>query len=145
MAAAQHDSTGFAPPAPRTAPEGEADAHPLLSPLADAQDTLARLEATLATASAAAAEGLRARTAYREAAGWLAHSHTWVHPRDLALRDAGLTGSYTAADLAGRLAAELPTMTAHGSEPDVVPADEMTRADPRRARRPRLDQPPWSR
>ena len=126
MAAAQkHGSAGFAPPTLRAAPDGGADAHPLLSPLADAQDTLARLEATLATASAAVVEGLRARLAYREAAGWLAHSHTWVHPRDLALRDAGLTGSYTAADLAGRLAAELPTMTALSSAPDVVPADEM--------------------
>jgi hypothetical protein len=28
-----------------------------------------------------------------EAAGWLAHSHAWVHPLDLALREAGLTAS----------------------------------------------------
>jgi hypothetical protein len=38
----------------------------------------------------------------------LAHAHTWIHPRDLALRDAGLTGSYAVAPLAGRLDAELP-------------------------------------
>ena len=29
--------------------------------------------------------------AFAEAAGWLAHAHAWVHPLDLALRDAGLT------------------------------------------------------
>ena len=57
--------------------------------------------------------------------GWLAHAHTWIHPRDLALRDAGLTGSYTVASLAGRLDAELPAMTAAGSKPDVVPSDQM--------------------
>ena len=85
-------------------------------PLAEAQDAVARLEATAATASSAVVEGLRARVAYREAAGWLAHAHTWIHPRDLALRDAGLTGSYTAAALAGRLDAELPTMTAAGQQ-----------------------------
>ena len=70
-----------------------------------------------ATASAAVAEGLRARIAYREAAGWLAHAHTWIHPRDLALRDAGLTGSYAVAALASRLDAELPTMTALAASP----------------------------
>jgi hypothetical protein len=99
--------------------------HPLLAPLAEAQDGVARLEATAATASAAVVEGLRARVAYREAAGWLAHSHTWVHPRDLALRDAGLTGSYTAAERAGRLNGLLPTMAMLGSKPDVVPSDDM--------------------
>ncbi|HST75419.1 MAG TPA: hypothetical protein VLJ20_08610, partial [Acetobacteraceae bacterium] len=44
------------------------------------------------------ADGLRARLALREAAGGLAHPHgAWVHPTDLALREAGLTGSLTAA------------------------------------------------
>src|ERR1700760_5078794 len=37
--------------------------------------------------------GLLARMALAEAAGWLAHSHAWVHPLDLALREAGLTAS----------------------------------------------------
>jgi hypothetical protein len=110
------------------------DSHPLLQPLADAQDAVARLEASVAAASPAVAEGLRARIAYREAAGWLAHEHTWVHPRDLALRDAGLTGSYAVAALAGRLAAELPTMTAHSAEPEVVPADNVVAAALRLAR-----------
>ena len=45
--------------------------HPLLLPLAEAQDAVARLEATAATASSAVAGGLRARIAYQEAAGWL--------------------------------------------------------------------------
>jgi hypothetical protein len=45
--------------------------------------------------------------AYCEAAGWLAHAHIWIHPQDLALRDAGLT-SYGAAAQAGHLARELP-------------------------------------
>jgi hypothetical protein len=119
---------------PRRLPAGETDAHPLLLPLAEAQDTVARLEATAATASSAVIEGLRARVAYREAAGWLAHAHTWIHPRDLALRDAGLTGSYTAAALAGRLDVELPTMTARGSKPDVVPSDDVVGSALRLAR-----------
>ena len=36
-------------------------------------------------------DGLIARMAFAEAAGWLAHAHAWVHPLDLALRDLGLT------------------------------------------------------
>jgi signal transduction histidine kinase len=112
----------------------DTDDHPLLSPLAEAQDAVARLEATAAAASPAIAQGLRARIAYREAAGWLAHAHTWIHPRDLALRDAGLTGSYTAAALAGRLGTELPTMTARDSQPDVVPSDEVVAGALRLAR-----------
>lgn len=131
------DSTGLVPSASpvrsRLPPDGT-DSHPLLAPLAEAQDTVARLEATAAAASSAVVEGLRARVAYREAAGWLAHVHTWIHPRDLALRDAGLTGSYTAAALAGRLDVELPTMTARGSTPDVVPSDEMVASALRLAR-----------
>ena len=34
------------------------------------------------------ARGCIARMAVAEAAGWLAHAHAWVHPLDLALRDA---------------------------------------------------------
>ena len=115
-------------------PAGDTDTHPLLPPLAEAQDAVARLEASAAAASPAVVEGLRARVAYREAAGWLAHAHTWIHPRDLALRDAGVTGSYTAAALAGRLDAELPTMTAQDTKPDVVPADQMAGSALRLAR-----------
>jgi HTH DNA binding domain len=122
------DSAGFLSPPPsarRRLPVSDADTHPLLAPLVDAQDAVARLETLATTASAAVADGLRARIAYREAAGWLAHTHTWIHPRDLALRDAGTTGSYAVAALAGRLDAELPTMTTAGSRPDVVPSDQI--------------------
>jgi hypothetical protein len=61
----------------------------LLATLADASDALARLDTSLAAADAAVQDGLLARLALREAAGWLAHAHTWVHPLDLALRAAG--------------------------------------------------------
>jgi hypothetical protein len=43
--------------------------------VADAADAIARLEASVAAASTSVAEGLRARVAYREAVGWLAHAH----------------------------------------------------------------------
>jgi len=123
-----------AAPAQRRRPAGGADTHPLLQPLAEAQDAVARLEASAAAASPGVAAGLRARVAYREAAGWLAHTHTWVHARDLALRDAGVTGSYAVAAMAGRLAAELPTMTALDTKPDTVPADQMAGSALRLAR-----------
>src|SRR5256885_2268703 len=54
--------------------------HPLLSPLAQAQDAVARLETRVHAATDAVAYGLRSRIAYREAAGWLAFSHVWIHP-----------------------------------------------------------------
>jgi hypothetical protein len=111
------------PPVPRK-PAVEPDyAHPLLVPLARAQDAQARLEARAGAASPAVAEGLRARMAYREAAGWLSHAHIWIHPQDLALRDAGLTGSYGAAARAGRLEGELPATAAQGSGSNVPPSD----------------------
>ena len=86
-------SAEFLPSLRRRQPIGDTDTHPLLVPLADAADAMARLEASAAAAPPPVAEGLRARVAYREAAGWVAHAHTWIHPRDLALREAGLTGS----------------------------------------------------
>jgi hypothetical protein len=61
--------------------------------------------------------------AYREAAGWLAHAHIWIHPHDLALRDAGLPGSYAAAARAGRLERELPATAVRESGLDVAPSD----------------------
>src|ERR1700735_5534552 len=97
--------------------------HPLLGPLARAQDAVARLEARAEAAPPGVAEGLRARLAFREAAGWLAYSHVWIHPRDLALRDGGLTGSYGPAASIGRLEAELPATTAQGSDFEVAPSD----------------------
>ena len=111
------------PPQRRKPPVEPDYAHLLLGPLARAQDGLARLEARTEAASAAVAEGLRARMAYREAAGWLTHAHVWIHPWDLALRDLGLTGSYGAAARANRLEAELPATVAQGSSFDGAPSD----------------------
>ncbi|MGH7086633.1 MAG: helix-turn-helix domain-containing protein, partial [Acetobacteraceae bacterium] len=105
-------------------PPAEPDStHPLLTPLARAQDAVARLEARAEAASPAVAEGLRARMSYREAAGWLAHAHIWIHPQDLALRDANLTGSYGAAARRGRLEDALPATAAHRSGFDAIPSD----------------------
>ena len=86
------------------------------SPTASA--ALARLDARLAAAPPDVADGLRARLALREAAGWLAHQHgAWVHPTDLGLREAGLTGSLTAAAMSGRLRAALPATLAPAPAP----------------------------
>ena len=96
----------------------------LTATLADASDALARLDARVATAADAVRDGLLARLALTEAAGFLAHAHAWVHPLDLALRDAGLTapaalaalgaGSralpHTIAQPAGRLGWEDPPL-----------------------------------
>jgi hypothetical protein len=96
----------------------------LLTALADAVDAVARLDARVATAANAVRDGLLARLALTEAAGFLAHAHAWVHPLDLALRDAGLTapaalaalgaGSralpHTIAEPAGRLGWEDPPL-----------------------------------
>ena len=61
-------------------------------------------------ASPALREGLVARLAFAEAAGWLAAAadRAWIHPRDLALAEAGLLGDFSAAALGGRGAAALP-------------------------------------
>lgn len=53
----------------------------------------------------------------------MSHAHIWIYPQDLALRDAGLTGSYGVAARAGRLEGELPATTAQGSDFDVPPSD----------------------
>jgi len=73
-------------------PMGE-DLPALLTPLCDATEALARLDARLTAAPEPVREGLTARMAFTEAAGWLAHAHAWAHPLDLALRDLDLTGS----------------------------------------------------
>jgi hypothetical protein len=82
----------------------------LLLPLTRAQDVVARLEASLEAASPDVRQGLCARLSLLEAAGWLAlrHAASPVHPRDLALREAGLTGSYTLAALTGHAGREMP-------------------------------------
>src|SRR5436190_21366846 len=47
----------------------------LLATLADAADALARLDARVAAADQTVRDGLLARLALTEAAGWLAHAH----------------------------------------------------------------------
>jgi hypothetical protein len=97
-----------------------------LAPLAAAAAALAALTTRLADAPEALAAGCRARLAYREAAGWLALQGTWVHPVDLALRDAHLAGSYAAATLGQRLPSVLPaTLAGEAAEaaPSAPPAD----------------------
>ena len=102
-----------------------ADTAALLLPLAQASAALARLDARLACAAPDVAEGLRARLALREAAGWLAHQHgTWVHPTDLGLREAGLTGSVTAAAMSGHLRRALPSTAAAIADAGVEVADD---------------------
>lgn len=96
---------------------------PLVVPLARAQDAVARLEAGVEWASDDVATGLRARVSLHEASGYLGHHHTIVHPRDLALHEAGLTGSYAAASILGTLANELPWTYAGGTEHDGAPND----------------------
>src|SRR6187399_3088066 len=88
----------------------------MLGSLIAAQDALARLEAETAMVPAVLRDGLGARMAVREAAGWLAHHGSWVHPVDLALREAGVTGSYAAAELGMRLPSVLPATVAEGGE-----------------------------
>ena len=114
--------SGQAPsPGPDTWLSGAALAG-LLVPLCDATDALARLDARAAAAPDAVRDGLRARMATAEAAGWLAHAHAWVHPLDLSLRAAGLTAS-TALAAVGRGARSLPQTFAG-------PADPLDWADP---------------
>lgn len=81
---------------------------PLLVPLAEAVEALTRLDARAEAASEPVREGLVAALAFREAAGMLAAAHAWVHPRDLALREAALTGAFDAAVRAGSATAALP-------------------------------------
>ena len=88
----------------------------LLVPLCDATDALARLDARAAAAPDAVRDGLRARMATAEAAGWLAHAHAWVHPLDLSLRAAGLTAS-TALAAVGHGARSLPQTFAGPADP----------------------------
>ena len=99
--------------------------HPLLIPVARAQEAVTRLEARAEGASAPVAEGLRARMAYREATGWLSYAHVSIHPHDLALRDRGLTGSYGAAFLSGRLEAQIPSTAAREFGFESSPSDIM--------------------
>ena len=94
----------------------DADLRALLGPLCAATDALARLDARAAASPAAVREGLIARMAVAEAAGWLAHAHAWVHPLDLALRDLGLTAP-TALAAVGAGHRALPQTFAGPAEP----------------------------
>jgi hypothetical protein len=132
-------------PAPRTGSDSDplagADPPVLLTVLADAGDALARLDARVATAADAVRDGLLARLALTEAAGSLAHAHAWVHPLDLAMRDAGLTAPaalaalgagarvlpHTIAQPAGRLGWEDPPLETL-PEVDQGVADALARA-----------------
>jgi hypothetical protein len=90
-----NDGIGLVPALPRERTFSDLDlAHPLLIPLSRAQHSVTRLETAVAAASDAVAEGIRARMAYAEAAGWLAHVSTWIDPNELAVRDSGLRGAY---------------------------------------------------
>ena len=92
----------------------------LVVPLVKGQDAVARFEASVAAAPHDVAYGLRTRMALFEAAGFLAHHGSVVHPHDLALREAGLTGSYSIAAMTGRLKAVAPWTTTEGGEEVVI-------------------------
>lgn len=94
--------------------------------LSEADTLLARLDALASVAAEPVRQGLVARMAIREAAGWLGHSSHWVHPNDLALREAGLTGSYIAAASTGKLASVMPYTLGgqkRDDEDEAVPED----------------------
>lgn len=95
----------------------------MLNHLLRAQDNLARLEAATAAAAGPVREGLLARVACQEGAGWLAHQGRWIHPLDLAMRAAGITGSVAAAGLGTRLASVLPSTLAASSGQEDGPED----------------------
>lgn len=121
------DETDLDPPARSVrrsvvAKEPEYD-HPLLAPLAKAQQLVTRLETRIEMASASVIEGFRNRMSYLEASGWLSHTHVWVHPQDLARRDRGLVGSYGPAFREGRLRDLVPLTIAEESEFEVPPSD----------------------
>jgi hypothetical protein len=104
----------------RKAPSKSDYDHPLLTPLAHAQDAVARLQAKAEMASPAVIEGLRARLSYREAAGWLSCWGQWIAPLDLALRDYGAVRSYGPAARTDRLATVLPATVAQHIDLDHV-------------------------
>jgi DNA binding protein with HTH domain len=114
----------------RRAADG-ADVDLLLATLADAADALARLDARVAASDETLRVGLLARLALAEAAGWLAHAQSWVHPLDLALRAAGLTAPAALAAL-GAGARALPQTLAQpaaGRGWEDPPLDALPAAD----------------
>jgi hypothetical protein len=110
---------------------GTDDLRDLLGPLCAATDALARLDARAAATDDPVREGLLARLAYLEAAGFLAHAHAWAHPLDLALRERGLTAS-TALAAAGAPDRALPQTFAAVVTPLAwaePPFDELAQGD----------------
>jgi hypothetical protein len=97
--------------------------HPLLMPLATAQDAVSRLQAKAEMVPLVVAEGLRARMSYLEAAGWLRCAHIAIQPWDLALRDSGVTGSYAAAAFGDRLRPKLSTLVPQKGRFEASPFD----------------------
>jgi hypothetical protein len=67
------------------------------------------------------------RRARLEAAGFLSHRGLPVHPHDLALRDAGLTGSYALAAMLGRRKREPAWTTTAGADDLVYPGARLRR------------------
>jgi HTH DNA binding domain len=109
------------PRARKSSPPPDYD-HPLLIPLARAQDAVARLETRAEAASEAVAEGLRARMSYLEAAGWLRQAHVWIHPWDLALRDNWLTASIGTGARGDQLESVLPATVAQEPGLELAPS-----------------------
>jgi HTH DNA binding domain len=117
------------PASQTSAPDGfaGADLPALLGPLTAAQDALARLDAAAAAAAAPVRDGLIARLAFREAAGWLATLGCWVHPRDLALRAAHLIGATELPNTAGHHWEEMDSTTRLLAEGHVATALALAR------------------
>lgn len=103
--------------------------HEILAPLCAATAALARLDGRAAMAPEAVREGLIARMAFAEAAGWLAHAHAWVHPLDLALRDLGLAGPAALAGLGGGRQVMRHTFAAGPTDWDAPSLDDIAAGD----------------
>ena len=106
----------------------------LLGPLCAATDALARLDARAAAAADAVRDGLIARMAFAEAAGWLAHAHAWVHPLDLSLRALGPHRQHRARRGRAPVTAALPQTFAGPAEPSRLGRSAVRRDGRRRPR-----------
>lgn len=78
-----------------------------LSKLLKAHAAMVRLDTVIGEAAHPISQAILSRIALSEASGFLAHHKARISPRDLALRAAGITGSYTVAVESGRLEREL--------------------------------------
>ena len=124
------DETDVSPVPARGGLPGDTDPVSLLGPLADATEALTRLDAGAAAAPEAVRDGLVARMALTEAAGWLAQAQAWVHPLDLALRALSLTGPAALVVVgAGRDAMPQTFADTVATDWDAFPLDAMADAD----------------